>query len=115
VRSPFIALTQTNVDRRLSQILDRLAHGPLDEELQRRAIALLADPDPPDIDALKTSLTAFRWFLDRAAEDDIPLTAAGLRALELLRNVGGEPADPFARWRVSPVAAQLAHAALQRG
>jgi hypothetical protein len=247
LRSPYIALTKTNVDRRVIQILDRLGHGPLNEELQRRAFALLADPDPPDVAALKTSLAAFRWFLDRAAEDDIPLTAAGylrpvdvmaaakvvpamhrwigkanresdsvpilvlrealqslgllqkrkgvlrltragraaqqapealwthlayrlvpsstgfdtdatllvltfaassagvelpvdviavaltdlgwrtadgqpvkgsylysVRALELLRNVGGEPADPFARWRVSPVAAQLAHAALHR-
>ena len=235
------------MDRRLIQILDRLAHGPLDEGLQRRAFALLADPDPPDVDALKTSLAAFRWFLDRAAESDIPLTAAGylrpvdvmaaaevvptmhrwigkanresdsvpillfrealqslgllqkrmgvlrltragkaaqqtpealwnhladrlvpsaagfdtdatllvltfaassagaelpvdviaaaltdlgwrsgdgqpvkgsdlhaVRALEVLRNVGGEPTDPFARWRVSQDAAQLAQAALQR-
>jgi hypothetical protein len=247
LRSPYIALSRTRIDRRLVQILDRLGHSSLDQELRRRALALLAEPDPPDVDALKTSFAAFRWFLDRAAEGDIPLTAAGylrpvdvvaaakvlpsmyrwigkanreidsvpillfreslqslgllqkrrgvlrltragrlaqgapealwnhladrlvpsgpgfetdatllvlafaassagaelpvdmiamaltalgwrtgegqpvsgsdlyaLRAVELLRNVGGDCADPFAAWRVSPVAAQLARAALQR-
>ncbi|HET9104812.1 MAG TPA: plasmid pRiA4b ORF-3 family protein [Solirubrobacteraceae bacterium] len=77
LRSPYIALTATNVDRRVIQILDRLGHGPLDEELQRCAFTLLADTDPPEVDALTASLAAFRWFLDRAAESDIPLTAAG--------------------------------------
>ena len=247
LRSPFIALTQTDVDRRLVRLLDRLAHGPLNEELQRRASALLADRDPPDGGELRTALVAFRWFLDRAVDGDIPLTAAGylrpvdvmaaanviptmhnwigkanresetapvlvfrealqslgllqkrkgvlrltragrlaqqapealwnhladrllptadgfdaeatllvlvfaasspgaeldvdqiaaaltqlgwrtgdgdpvegyelyrLAAVELLCNVGGEPTDPVARWRVSPIAAQLAHAALHR-
>ena len=247
LRTPFIALTKIDVDQRLVRLLDRLAHGPLNEELQRRAFALLPDPDPPDLDERRTALVAFRWFLDRAADGDIPLTAAGylrpvdvmaaakviptmrgwigkanresetapvlvfrealqslglllkrkgvlrltragrlaqqapealwnyladrlvptaddfdadatllvlafaasspgaeldvdqiavalnqlgwrtgdgqpvesydlyrLAAVELLCNVGGEPADPSARWRVSPVAAQLAHAALHR-
>jgi hypothetical protein len=97
LRSPYIALTTTNVDRRLIQILDRLAHGPLDEELQRRAFALLGDPGPPDVDELQTAMAAFRWFLDRAAEGDIPLTAAGyLRPVDVMAAAKVVPA--MHRW-----------------
>jgi hypothetical protein len=92
LRSPYIALTRTNVDRRLIQILDRLGHGPLHEELQRCASALLVEPEPPNLEALETSFVAVRWFLDRAAEGDLPLTAAGY-----LR-----PADVVAAAKVVP-------------
>ena len=37
-----------------------------------------------------------------------------MSALGVLRNVGSEPTDWLDRWRVSPVAAKLARAALQR-
>jgi hypothetical protein len=97
LRSPYIALTTTNVDRRLIQILDRLAHGPLDEELQRRAFALHGDPGPPDVDELETAMAAFRWFLDQAAEGDIPLTAAGyLRPVDVMAAAKVVPA--MHRW-----------------
>jgi hypothetical protein len=97
LRSPYIALTQTNVDRRLIQILDRLAHGAFGEQLQRRALALFVDPEPPDLDALKTSFVAFRWFLDRAEEGDIPLTAAGyMRPVDVMAAAKVVPA--MQRW-----------------
>jgi Plasmid pRiA4b ORF-3-like protein len=77
LRSPYIALAEGNVDPRLIAVFDRLADGPLADELARRAVALLTEPDPPDAQMLKASFAAFSWFLDRAAEGDIPLTAAG--------------------------------------
>ena len=92
LRSPYIALAEANLDRRLIQIFDRLADGPLADELESRAVALLADPQPPDAQLLKTSFAAFGWFLDRAAEGDIQLTAAGY-----LR-----PTDVMAAARVVP-------------
>jgi hypothetical protein len=77
LRSPNFALADANVNRRLIQIFDRLAHGPLADDLHRRAVLLLAEPERPQPQLLKASFAAFSWFLDRAAEDDIPLTAAG--------------------------------------
>jgi hypothetical protein len=92
LRSPYIALAEANVDRRLIQIFDRLADGPLADELHRRAVALLADPQLPEAQMLKTSFAAFSWFLDRAAEGDIHLTAAGYL----------KPTDVVAAARVVP-------------
>lgn len=46
-------------------------------ELIRRAVALLDDPPPPDRHELRASLRSFSWFLDRAGDGGIPLTAAG--------------------------------------
>jgi hypothetical protein len=77
LRSPYIALTEHNLDRRLVDLIDRLVYSPLGKDLERRAVALLTDAGPPDADELDGSLGAFTWFLDRAAEGEIPLTAAG--------------------------------------
>ena len=92
LRSPYIVLAEANLDRRVIQIFDRLAHGPLADELQRRAVALLADPQPPDAQLLTTSFAAFGWFLDRAAEGGIRLTVAGYL----------KPTDVMAAARVLP-------------
>lgn len=92
LRSPYIALTEHNLDRRLVDLIDRLAYSPLGDDLQTRAVAVMADPGPPDAKELADSFRAFRWFLDRAAEAGIPLTAAGY-----LR-----PADVAAVARVLP-------------
>jgi len=40
-------------------------------------VALLDDPPPPDGHELRASLRSFSWFLDRAGDGGIPLTAAG--------------------------------------
>jgi hypothetical protein len=77
LRSPYIALTEHNLDRRLIDLIDRLAYSPLGDDLQTRAVALMSDPEPPDGKELDESFRAFTWFLDRAADGGIPLTAAG--------------------------------------
>lgn len=92
LRSPYVALTEHNLDRRLIDLIDRLAYSPLGEDLQTRAVALMSDPEPPDRKELDGSLRAFTWFLDRAADGGISLTAAGY-----LR-----PADVAAVARVLP-------------
>jgi hypothetical protein len=76
LRSPFMLLTEHGFDRRLSDLVWRLAQTPVGEDLSRRAAALIQDPGPPDERELR-SLSAFTWFLDRAAQGGIPLTAAG--------------------------------------
>ncbi len=77
LRSPFMALAASNLDRRVVRMLDRLAHGPLGDDLRPRVLALLADREPPNSQAVTRALAPVTWFLDRAAEGDIPLTAAG--------------------------------------
>lgn len=97
LHSPFIALAASNLDRRLMQILDRLAHGPLGDDLRLRALALLDDREPPGAEALSRCLAPVIWFLDRAAEGDIPLTAAGyLRPTEV--EVAARMLPAMRRW-----------------
>ena len=77
LRSPFMALAASELDRRLVRMFDRLAHGPLGDDLRPRVLALLADREPPNFQAMTRALAPVTWFLDRAAQGDIPLTAAG--------------------------------------
>jgi hypothetical protein len=66
-----------------------------------------------EVDVIAAALTELGW----RTGDGLPVEGYDLyriAAIELLRNVGGQPADPLVGWRVSPAAAQLAHAALQR-
>jgi hypothetical protein len=92
LRSPYIALTEHNLDRRLIDLIGRLAYSPLGDDLETGAVALMSDTEPPDAKELDESFRAFTWFLDRAADGGIPLTAAGY-----LR-----PADVAAVARVLP-------------
>lgn len=95
LRSPYIVLTEHNLDRRLIDLIDRLAYSPLGDDLQTRAVALMAHPGPPEGKELDELFRAFTWLLDRAADGadaGIPLTAAGY-----LR-----PADVAAVARVLP-------------
>jgi len=77
LRSPYIALSEHNLDRRLIDLMNRLTYGPVGEDLGRRAVALMSDPGPPEARELDEAFRAFTWFLDRAAEGGIPLTTAG--------------------------------------
>jgi hypothetical protein len=83
--SPYVALSEHNLDRRLIDLINRLTHSPVGEDLERRAVALMSDPGPPDGRELDEAFRAFTWFLDRAAEGEIPLTAAGyLRPVDVV-------------------------------
>lgn len=77
LRSPYVALSEHNLDRRLIDLINRLTYSPVGESLERRAVALMSDPGPPDARELDEAFRAFTWFLDRAAEGEIPLTGAG--------------------------------------
>ena len=77
LQNPFLALRDHGLDPRLAALIDRLTYGPVGEEPASRALSLLAERPAPDEQALRASLPAFIWFLDRAAEGGIPLTASG--------------------------------------
>jgi hypothetical protein len=77
LQSPFIVLREHGVDPRLASVIDRLAYSAVGEELASRALALLQERPVPDEEALRASLKPFVWFLDRAAEGGILLTASG--------------------------------------
>lgn len=80
LRSPYIALADNNLDRRLIDLIDRLAYSPLGDDLQARVVALMSDPEPLGGTELDESFRAFTWFLDRAADGadgGIALTTAG--------------------------------------
>jgi uncharacterized protein YlxP (DUF503 family) len=72
-----VALVEHGFDRRLRDLVWRLAHAPVADDLSRRTIALIHDPGSPDEGELRSSFKAFTWFLDRAAKGGIELTAAG--------------------------------------
>jgi hypothetical protein len=77
LRSPYVALSEHNLDRRLIDLINRLTYSPVGEDLEGRAVALMSDPEPPEARELDEAFRAFTWFLDRAAEGEISLTAAG--------------------------------------
>jgi hypothetical protein len=77
LQNPFIVLRDHGIDPRLATLIDRLTYSPVGEDLASRALSLLDDRPAPDEQALRASLTAFIWFLDRAAEGGVPLTASG--------------------------------------
>ena len=96
LQNPFIVLREHGVDPRLVALIDRLTYSPVGEDLASRALSLLDERPVADEKALHASLTPFIWFLDRAAEGGIQLTASGyLRpadvtaAAEVLPNMRG--------------------------
>ena len=77
LESPFIVLREHGLDPRLAALIDRLTYSPIGEDLASRALALIDERPVPDGTALRASLKPFIWFLDRAAEGGIKLTASG--------------------------------------
>lgn len=77
LRSPYVALSEHNLDRRLIDLINRLTYSPVGEDLERRAVALMSGPSLPEPRERAEAFRAFTWFLDRAAEGPISLTAAG--------------------------------------
>ena len=77
LQNPFIVLREHGLDPRLAALIDRLTYSPVGEDLASRALSLLDERPVPDEKVLHASLTPFIWFLDRAAEGGIQLTASG--------------------------------------
>jgi hypothetical protein len=77
LQNPFIVLREHGLDPRLATLIDRLTYSPVGEDLASRALSLLDVRPVPDEKALHASLKPFIWFLDRAAEGGIQLTASG--------------------------------------
>ncbi|MHB8695671.1 MAG: plasmid pRiA4b ORF-3 family protein [Solirubrobacteraceae bacterium] len=77
LRSPFMVLCEHGFDPRLAGLIDRLTYSPFGEDLVSRALSLLDDRPVPDEVAFRASLAPFVWFLDRAADGGLPLTASG--------------------------------------
>jgi Plasmid pRiA4b ORF-3-like protein len=77
LQAPFIVLREHGLDRRLVNLIDRLTYSPVGEDLSSRALSLLREHPRPDDETLGASLKPFIWFLDRAADAGIPLTANG--------------------------------------
>lgn len=77
LRAPYFALREAGLDTRFVDLVNRLAYTSVGEDLTPRALKLIGEPATPDGDGLRDSLRAFRWFLDRAADGGLPLTAAG--------------------------------------
>ena len=96
LQGPFLVLREHGLDPRLVDVIDRLAYSPLGEELTSRAFALLEERPVPPEEALRAALKPVIWFLDRAAEGGIALTANGYlkpadvaAAAEVLPAMGG--------------------------
>ncbi len=92
LQGPYVLLREYGVDPRLVDLVNRLSFSPVGEDVAGRAMLLIAAPAAPE---LRTALRAHRWFLDRAADGGIPLTAAGFL----------KPADVMAASEVVPAMA----------
>lgn len=77
LQAPYFVLRDYGVDPRLVDLVNRLRFSPVGEDVAGRAVLLLRAPAVPGEPELGTPLGAYRWFLDRAVGDGIPLTAAG--------------------------------------
>lgn len=77
LRAPFFALREAGVNPDLVDLVNRLAYSPVGEDLTARAARLIGEPARIGEADLRDSLRAFTWFLERAADNGIPRTAAG--------------------------------------
>ncbi len=77
LRGPYFALRDIGIDPRLVDLVDRLRFSSAGDEVAGRAALLMAAPAMPAEPQLSSALRAHRWFLDRAADGGIALTAAG--------------------------------------
>ena len=77
LQSPFLVLREHGIEPRLVALIDRLTYSPVGDDLASRALSLLDERTVPDEKAVHASLTPFIWFLERAADGGIQLTASG--------------------------------------
>ncbi|GAA4816950.1 plasmid pRiA4b ORF-3 family protein [Nocardioides caeni] len=90
--SPATGLADWGVRRELVDLLDQLIRTPVGGDLVARAVAI-STPEVPDAETVRSHLAAYQWFLDRAADNGIPLTAAGyMKPAEVEAAAGVVPA-----------------------
>lgn len=74
---PYFSLVDLGVAPELVELVNRLSYTDVGADVVARAIDLgLSRPEPTE-DEWRAALRAYQWFLDRAMDDGIPLTAAG--------------------------------------
>ena len=72
----YFVLREAGIDARLANLVHQLTHTPFGDDLTKAALTL-ATARPLTAVAIADSLRAYQWFLDRAKDSGIPLTAAG--------------------------------------
>lgn len=77
LRDPYFVLRELGIDHRLVDLMNRLRHSSIGEELASRVIDLVMADDEPTPEEKHRALHAVRWFLDRAGDGGIVLTSAG--------------------------------------
>lgn len=77
LRSPYFTLRESGLDQRAVELVNQLRDTPVGDDLAERLAALAAASTAPATDENLAALVAYRWFLDRAKDDGIPLTSAG--------------------------------------
>lgn len=77
LRGPFFLLRESGIDPGLIDLVHRLTYTAHGENLTERALRVKDEPTSLDHIDPTNSLRAHQWFLDRAKDSDIPLTAAG--------------------------------------
>jgi len=77
LRGPYFVLHEHGIDQRLIDLVHRLHYTSVGEDLNARMIELVSEPTTLEPAELTAALGAHRWFLDRAKDGGIPLTAAG--------------------------------------
>ncbi len=87
----YFVLHEAGIDVRLVDLVHRFTYTPYGDDLRTAALTL-ADSRPLDTATVGANLGAYQWFLDRAKDSGIPLTAAGYL----------KPADVEAATKVVP-------------
>jgi hypothetical protein len=77
LRGPIFVLREHGIDQRLIDLVHRLHYTSVGEDLNARMLQLMTKPTTLEPSGLTATLGAYRWFLDRAKDGAIPLTAAG--------------------------------------
>lgn len=77
LRAPYFILREHGVDQRLVDLVHRLHYTRAGKDLADRMVELIAEPMTLGASELTACLRAHRWFLDRAKDSGIELTAAG--------------------------------------
>jgi hypothetical protein len=75
LHDPYFVLREAGVNPLLVDLMNRLRHTNVGDDLVARAMRLTGPQH--DLPGRDDSLRAFQWFLDRAGDDGIPLTSAG--------------------------------------